>query len=85
MVTEKEKRRLRLYGVIMVLGSIWAFFFGSGRGILARYSYLVWGAPILVLGAVVVIVSYLLHSNETSRKENLKNIQTAGNQAQQVE
>ena len=85
MVTEKEKRRLRLYGVIIVLVSIWAFFFGSGRGILAQYSYLIWGAPMLALGAAVVIISYLLPSNETSRKENLKNIQLANNQTQQVE
>jgi hypothetical protein len=85
MVTEKEKRRLRLFGVIIVLVSIWAFFFGSGRGILAQYSYLVWGAPMLLLGAAVVIISYLLPSNETSRKENLNNTQPAKNQAHQVE
>jgi hypothetical protein len=69
MVTEKEKRRLRLYGAIIVLISIWAFFFGSGRGILAQYPYVVWGAPMLALGAAVVIISYLLPSNETSRKK----------------
>lgn len=79
MVTEKEKRRLRLYGVIIVLISIWAFFFGSGRGILAQYSYLVWGAPVLALGAAVVIISYLLPSNETSRKKEPENIQRAKN------
>jgi predicted small secreted protein len=39
----------------------------------------------LALGAAVVIISYLLPSNETSRKKNLKNIQRAKNQAQQVE
>lgn len=70
MVTEKSKRHLRLYGVIIVLASIWAFFFGSGRGILAQYSYLIWGAPMLALGIAVIIISYLLPSTETfERKE----------------
>jgi hypothetical protein len=77
MVTEKSKQRLRLYGIVIILVSILAFFFGSGRGILAQYSYLVWGAPLLAIGAIVIIISYLLPSKEIIRKkepeEHLRN------------
>ena len=63
MVTEKEKRRLRLYGVIIVSVSVLAFFFGQGRGILAEFPYLVWGAPMLALGVIIVVISYVLPSD----------------------
>jgi hypothetical protein len=69
MATEKSKYRLRLYGVVIVFVSILAFFFGSGRGILAQYSYLVWDAPMLVLGVAVIIISYLLPSTDRIREK----------------
>jgi hypothetical protein len=72
MVTETERHRLRLFGAIIVLLSILAFFVGSGRGILAQYPYVVWGAPMLVFGAAVIVISYILPSKrDISKKENL--------------
>ena len=68
MVSEKEKRNIRILGILLVSVSLVAFFFGSGRGILVQYPYQVWGLPMVALGAIIVTISYMLPTNESVGK-----------------
>ena len=68
MVSGKEKRNIRVFGILLVSVSLAAFFFGSGRGILVQYPYQVWGLPMAVLGTIIVIISYMLPTNENTGK-----------------
>jgi VIT1/CCC1 family predicted Fe2+/Mn2+ transporter len=69
MLSNKERRNIRFLGILLVLVSIIAFFFGSGRGILVQYPYQVWGVPMIVLGVAIVIASYVLPTKNNTIKD----------------